>query len=618
MSAFDVLMTNQRHKRAPPVKKRWCTVSRHDTLARKRARARAPQPQRCLLAYIRPPSWIAEPLELDTDVVTTIAEVLMRSDDYWRKPRYLKTLALVNRVCAAAVASTLDRVRLRLQHNGQAHARAQRALVLHRRGAIGDGCEATEAALAEEAARLGAIHEAYMEEVGIPQGRRMTLVPFADRTWFHDNVSLLGHLGNACELCNGPAHIGTRDSGYSFRDGPVMLVACGRCKRKACVDLTLSYALRSKETVKVHIEQEETEANNYARALLSKQGAHEKRMRSKRATRMPPAKLGKRVHLRDMTNAMCMCYWNGTHRMSMGPWHIELWHALPKGLPQDKTFGALMGVRDSQEVRREARAHAMRLRARRARAAEQRIALLKLWSKYHDERYRVMCVVDAGTFAGWVQALDLCSAARAFEVRWAFRWRDDRLLPAWREQMYKLLDMDAAKRDAAVRRVACVAHVVRKIFDRTAMPFHAYHDKTPQRECALQLLRSFPATFLDRGVDEVYRVVAMVIHAGVELKLRSSVTGLETLVATYTLIGEPFDGRRMEVVGYFSDYTVRRIAEAMNLKNESLKMTPGLVRELQQLANLPLTSSYDADAPRELARAALFGMPAMWPSWLTA
>ena len=605
MNAFDVLMANPQNREDPP-KKRLC----------KRARAQT-QPQRSLMVHIRPPTWMAQPLDLDADIVTVIVEVLMRSED-WRKARHIKALALVNRTCAAAVESTLDRVRAQLKHNAFECGLARRAQVLRlrRNGVL---VKSTEV-LAEEANRLYEIHDAYMKEVGIPPARRMALAPFADRTWFHDNVSLLGHLGNACELCNGPMHVQTRDSGYSFRDGPVMLIACGRCKSKACVDLTLSYADATGQVLKAHIEQLETPANNYARALLSKQAAHLKRMRSKRPTRVMPAKLGKRVHRVDVTDEMSLCYWNSTHRMSQGPWHLELWHTLPAGLPEQQTFGTLMGVRDSEAVRDESRAHAKWLQARRAAAGQKRAALSKLLTKFSTERKMVALVVRAGHFDGWVQAIDLCTTARAFEVRWMFRWQQiaatERLPSAWREQMYELLEMDEAVLAAGVKRVATVAELLCKTFCRTTLPLEQWKYKTSQRDVTLELLRNFPSWFLDRGATQVDVVVDRLSRANVRLEMRTTSTGFPTLVVNYTLAESDGPWRRVQIVNYWSDYTVRRMAKSIGFFSTLDRVTPKLLEELESWANRPQVSCHKNQAIRNQARTAIFGLPAAWPEYI--
>ena len=610
MNALDAMMLRRAVPCAPPKQPR-------------RARKRDAGGQKSLMAYIRPQAWMAQPLELCADVVVTIVETLMRSADF-RTPRHLKALALVNRVCATAVASTLDRVRARLQHNGNAYARAHIRLIRCRRQEaplISDEPRAPREqldALAAEDARLRKVHESYMEEVGIPPPRRWALARCADRTWFHDNVSLLGHLGNACELCNGPTHVGTRDNGYSFHDGPIMLIACGRCKRKSCVDLTLTYALREKETVKVCIKREETEANNYARALLSKQAAHVKRMRSKRATRMLPTKLGKCVHLRDMTDALCLCYWNGTHRMSMGPWAVELWHALPKEFPPDLTFSALMGVRDSDAARRDARAHAEHKRARRVRASKQRVALSALFVKFDAQRRAVQRVVSAGHFDGWVQIIDLCMVARAFDVRWLFRRRDPYTTAPldWSAQWRKLLDMDEAARDAAARRVGTVADVLRMGFQRTTMPRACWRFPTSLRNAVKELLCNFPVAFLDRGAVVVNDLVEALLCAAVELRLCAS-SRQPTVTITYRMTDTRGTWRRLQLVSYYSSYTCRRIFETMGAPQPCTELTPEIVQQLQQQANYPLSADYDDQAARNAARAAIFALPAGWPAWVT-
>jgi len=613
MNALDAMMLRRSVPCAPPKQPR-----------RARKRGAGAGAQKSLMTYIRPHGWMAQPLELCADVVVTIVETLMRSADH-QTPRHLKTLALVNRVCATAVASTLDQVRARLQHNGNAYARAHVRLIRCQREEaplISDEPRAPREqldALATEDARLKKVHESYMQEVGIPPLRRWALARFADRAWFHNNVSLLGHLGDCCELCNGPVRASARPSGYTFCDGPVLLVACGRCKQKSCVGLALTYALREKETVKVRIKREETEANNYARALLSKQSAHVKRMRSKRATRMLPTKLGKCVHLRDMTDALCLCYWNGTHRMSMGPWVLELWHALPEEFPPDLTFSALMGVRDSDEARHDARAHAAHKRARRVRASKQRVALSVLLARFEAQRRAVQRVVSPGHFDSWVQIIDLCMVARAFDVRWLFRKRDPYAIatpPDWSAQWRKLLDMNEAARDAAARRVGTVAEVLRMAFQRTTMPRAYWRYPTSLRSAVKELLCNFPVAFLDRGAWVVNDLVELLLCAAVELRLCAS-SQKPAVTITYRLTDSRGKWRRLELVSYYSSYTCRRMSEAMGAPQPYTKLTPEIVQQLQQQANHPLCADYDDQAPRNAARAAIFALPAGWPAWVT-
>ena len=642
MNAFDVLMSSSSSGEASWRK----SVGKPPRTRRER------QPKRGLLAYMRPADWVSQPLDLGTDVVTMIAEALMRSDGC-QKVRAIKALALVNRLCAAAVASTLDHVRARLQHNGQEYALAAKAKAVRMRHEAARSAET--AALVAEAVRLMHVHEDYMEEVGIPIDRRLTLTPFADRTWFHDNRSLLGHLAGGCELCPSPlvdAAAGER-CGYQFIDGPVMLIACVACKAKGCVELDISYADATGQVLEVRVDREETVANNYARALLSKQAAHLKRMRSKRATRVPPARLGKRVHRVGVTDALGLCYWNSNHRMSRGSWRLELWHTLPEGLPQGATFGALMGVRNSDKVRKEARDHAALLRARRRDAALKRRALVKLECAFRAERDAVRDVVRAGAFEGWVQAMELCSTARAFEARWLFRWGEHggRVPSEWRDNQQKLVQMDRATLGAAARRVATVARVLYRGFRRTTTRCSSYClEGSAERFAMLSLMRNFSPAFLERGPAVVDRIVELVRCAAIELtypanafdesQVRTVAPNLarprttahnnppsqsiffeQALLVTYTLVGEPFDGRRMEIVSYFSDHIVQRICKKFGfLPMGEETLTQVMVRGLRAYVNRPSGAGADNHdrALRNDARAEIFGLPAVWPTWLLA
>lgn len=609
MDALQQMMNNP-WNRTRDFKKRWRTVCRNDT----RASAGAQQHQG-LVAYMRPQTWMLQPLDLSTDVVTMIVEALMCSDDL-NKARTIKALALVNRLYAAAVAFTLNQVRAQLQRNANDLALVQkRQLMLNRACVDGESVgEEAHAHIAAEVIRRNGVHCQYMTSVGIPSKRRGTLLRFADRTRFHDNRSLLGHMEGGCELCGNPH--GRMATGDAFiRDGPVVLVACEECKGKHCVNLTLQYADETGELLKVNIEQEETEANNYARALLGKQSAHRKRMCSKRASRMSPAKLGKRVHRIGVTEELSLCYWTSSHLMSQGPWMLELWHTLPKALPQNLTFGALTGVRNSEAVREEAHRHAERLHVVRAKAAHKRIALKRLMRTHEAARKQVALVVRVGHFEGWCQAIDLCTAARAFGARWMFRnYEGPGAIPAdWRASRYKLLAMDQDKLCASVRRVATVAQVLRRGLFRASLPAAHHQQKTTERDVMLQLMRNFPVKFLQGTVGKVDEIVDVVLRAPVELTLSSP----SRLVVTYALGGR-FAGRRMAVSSYITRFTARRICSALPCCPPKQTIEQSVLDELQCYANRSACVSPQARAIRNQTRSAIFALPALWPEWLTA
>ena len=611
MNAFDELM-NYPGNRVQNPKKRWCTVCSND----KRSSARVEQAQ-SLTAYMRPPTWMSQPLDLSTDVVTMIVEALICSDDD-NRVRTIKTLALVNRLCAATVTSTCDQVRGQLQKNATALALARTARVWHNCSCANGTHGVLKPKSREEVKRLHEAHDRHMQSVGIPIARRIKLLLFADRTWFHDSRSLFGHLENGCELCGNPQGRLAQIGCYVFRDGPVMLAACEKCKAESCIELTLEYVDDASQPFKVRIDPTETEGNNYARALLSKQSAHRKRMCAKQTTRLRPANLGKRVHYVSLTEELGMCYWNSSHSMRDAPWFIDLWHTLPKGLPQEFTFSALMGVRDSDAVRDEAHRHAKRLRAVRAQAAQKRSALARLMRTHNEACQQVALVVRAGHFDGWVQAIDLCTTARAFDARWMFRRYEgaDALPNDWRAARYHLLEMDQDELAASVKRVAAVAQVLHRAFSRTDFPAKHYKHKTTERDVVLKLLRNFPPAFLEGPLDRVDKVVEHMRRAPVVLTLRPTATGQLSMVATYTLPGM-FKGRLLNVVVYITSYTILRICKAIACCPPRQKLEQSMLDELQNSANLA-GDHVDNRAIRNQTRSAIFDLPAAWPAWLTA
>ena len=611
MNAFDELM-NYPGNRVQNPKKRWCTVCSND----KRASARKGQAQ-SLMGYMRPPTWMSEPLDLSTDVVTVIVEALMGSGDDDRV-RTIKTLALVNRLCASAVASTCDQVRGQLQKNATALALARKEREWHNCKCRNATHRVVSAHSREEVRRLHEAHDRHMQSVGIPIARRIKLLLFADRTWFHDSRSLFGHLENGCELCGNPQGRLAQMGYYVFRDGPVMLAACEKCKAKSCVELTLEYADDTSQLLKVHIDPTEKDGNNYARALLSKQSAHRKRMCAKQTARLRPANLGKRVHTIGLTEELGMFYWNSSHSMRDAPWFIDLWHTLPKGLPQEFTFSALMGVRNSEDVRDEAQRHAKRLRAVRAQAAQKRGALARLMRTHEAACKQVALVVRAGHFEGWVQAIDLCTTARAFDARWMFRrYEGAGALPNdWRMARYHMLEMDQDELTASVQRVAAVAQVLHTGFSRTDCPTKHYKHRTTERDVMLKLMRNFPPAFLEGPVDRVDALVELVRRAPVVLTLRPTVTGQISMVATYTLGGR-FKGRHLDVVVYITSYTILRICKAIACCPPKQKLEQRMLDELQNSANLA-GDDMQEPAIRNQTRGAIFDLPAAWPAWLTA
>lgn len=619
-------------------KKRWRTVCRNDAQNASRERDGRKQQQAPLRLWIRPSSWMATPLDLDSDVASLIVEVLMREGDV----ATIRCFALVNQTCAATVASTLAAARARLQRAATRVANAERGV--H----IWCGREAREEARvawlemagggpwteddedlegrymehydedisdteADQIDRMEELRDAFyrqMKRVGISEDRRNALVRMARVTWFHDNRSLLSHLSDGCELCGSTTRVHCNAFG-----GPVALFSCGACRRKNGVELEVrpagsmnaGYPPRPKSFV-VNVDPCETEGNDYARALLSKHEAMRMRMRTKRPHMLGTTNLSKRVHAIESNASLLACYDETKWRMGYAPWEMVLWHRLPPTLPQKFTFSAMMGVRDSNQVRDEALRDAQRRKAVRRRGAYRRSALARLFRKHAEERANVFSVVRKGTFEGWVQAIDLCSAAHAFETRWMFRAEQSGLSSAdWRMSAYKLLDLEERTLAAAVRRCSAVAHALRIVGGVNKQ----YGNDVGN--VVLQIVRNYPMSFLEGPAHNVNGLTSMLLHAPIELSVLSESNGLLTLKVEYVL-GTPFYGKRLTIRSYFSGYTVSKVFKALGEKSNGRGLTNEMVQRLATRAN---DTNFKGASWWNEARQVIFGLPGVWPAWIT-
>ena len=590
-------------------KKRWRTVCQND---------RAPKQshnQTSLGVWIRPNSWTKVPLDLSEDVASLIVEALMREGV--ESVQEIRAFALVNRTCASATASTLLSacVQLRTLSSRVAQEEKRGRAYAQRRITVGasdnnsdsdssDDCSVESCDKMEDdddnkhMVRLEsrrAEFVAHMALVGIPLMRRLQLGQEACRVWFQDNRSLLGHLMNGCELCGSSLNIQ-----YPVYGGPVALFACIGCRSKDCTRLSLEFTRSSKSSTHLlvaRVNLHETEANNYARALFSKREAHRRRMHSQRTSTLAPTNLAKRVHEVTFTNELLLCYAKSKWQMSSAPWTIELWHRLPAGVPQRMTFGEVMGVRDSDLVRDEARREANRRRGVRSRATRRCHALSRLLIKYRATREHMWRVVRKGHFKGWVQAIDICASARAFDTRWMFYADVSHSMSTDLKLLrYKLLDMHEDVLEDATRRISSVARVVYLTEDEIS------------RQTVLRLMRNFPPSFLEGPVDCVHDIVQMIYGATVELRIISESMHYQTLEVVYY----SNDSRRslgpLCLQSTFSKYTSERIAKMLGMNFGGGLFTNDMLRYIEGLANSP-----DLSKGKDEAREAIFSLPG--PSW---
>ena len=83
------------------------------------------------------------------------------------------------------------------------------------------------------------------------------------------------------------------------------------------------------------------------------------------------------------------------------------------------------------------------------------------------------------------------------------------------------------------------------------------------------------------------------------------------------VLGRPFYGRRLSVRSYFSGYTVTKILRALGYhKNDNCGrgVTNEMVQEVARRAN---NTNFKGTGRWNEARQVIFGLPAVWPEWIT-
>ena len=299
---------------------------------------------------------------------------------------------------------------------------------------------------------------------------------------------------------------------------------------------------------------------------------------------------------------------------------MELWHELPKSIPQYLTFDGLLSLRGSDAVRDEAQLHSARRSRARSAGAKRRVALAQMLRSYLDAHQAVRCITEDGyggcRYGGWVQVIDLCSAARSFAVRWMFKCnRPHEDGTERRDQQYKLLDMDAAERDAAVRRVETVARVIRMRVSRIAPANRALRCRA-EREMTLALLRNLDQSFLEGPAKRVDALVETLERAPVCISLRKDRhVGPQILDVCFAL-DATFEGRLLKITSYVYNSAANRIAKLVGrVWSKGSDLNHAIIDDFHYVANMPLDPVCTL---RNEARTLIFRLPVLWPKWLTA
>jgi hypothetical protein len=588
--------------------------------------------QLCLLTQLRPTRWTTAPMELNLDVLELIAGVLMRTGD----ARTLRALAVVNRECAVAVRNTLraacDELRGRAEALGEAQDH-RRLLGYDDEGAMSEAQLArVDAAETRRRATLDA-YEDCMLETGIPEGRARALARKPWSRWFHGSTSLLGHLQNGCELCSSndsSPQNSVRDTGC--RAGPVSLFACRTCAHKHRVrfllvkdwtDRTFHHPNGHAQRLTARFPSDESEANSYACALMSKRESHRRWMGGShihKARRTVP--LSRRVYTNQPWTFELQDCWQLWSDESGGPMsdtdemQFELWHELPPSIPAHLTFASIMKLGSAGEgARAQAASHSAARRTLRASTDARRAAFNRVALTHAALVSRVNGLVQGRGFRAWMQVVYLCCAARAFELRWLFRAEDSRF-GDWRRARYKLLDMDPAVLVEAAHRVnsaACVmGSVLRGLRHRTTASMHE-----GARACVLEILKHLPTACLSPGLE--HQLLNKVQHLR-EAPLRLSLVedaAMPKPINMQLRVEVEIDPRllgraSLELRVVVTCYTISKLRKLADAPDDGRPLTHEIVARIQDRAN-----NWSHTERQDEARADLYGLPGAWPCMFT-
>jgi hypothetical protein len=580
--------------------------------------------QTTLLAHARPARWTAASMALSADAIETIVLHLMAQSD----ARTLRALAVVNRECAKIVRDTLRRACHKLQNCAWSFSEAQQArryLDLYEEDATAID------AVDEERLEARHAYQRCMLETGIPEPRMEALVRKPRGRWFHGSTSLLGHLQQGCELCSSEE---ARDTG--FRAGPVALFACRKCAHKNCVRFLVHKSTRDRafhhpkgcaQRLTVCFPRHESEANNYACALMSKRESHRRRMAGShlpKARRTVP--LSRRVHtnqqpwtieLQDSWQLWSDECYGPTNDIDEMP--FELWHELPSCIPSGLTFARVMGLGNaSEETRVQANNHSAVRRRSRAAIDARRAAFNRVAHTHRVLIDRVNRLVRERGFRAWLQVIELCCAARSFELRWLFR-ADESRFGDWRKARYKLLDMHPIALVEAAHRISSATHVLQRVFSQICYSDGSKPDQSPSRAeptraCVLEILKHLPMTCLSPGLeDSLYEKVQHLRQAELALTLvvdesRPAGDNQRLLVKVKVdprVIGRP----NLELYAIITPYTITRLHSLLDMPEcERFSLSIEAALRIQQIAN----NWFRVEA-RDRVRAVLFALPGAWP-----
>lgn len=592
---------------------RVCLLERTTTKA-----IRVDKTQTRLDGCVRPTAWTKAPMDLTPDALVHVVEMLMASGD----ARALRALAVACRATASAVATALGTARRLLQ-------RKAAALVDARHAATGEAIEATkEEEFVQAMTRAGILDSV----------RQRALVVNAHRVFFHDARSLLGHIQNACEFCSTALVVRVDRPA-----GPVALWACDKCAHQHRVQFSVdkypkeygeAVVVHGRTQVQVRIPRREGPAYNYACAMLSKRNAHHRRMRARRASEVGSLRLIRRVHMTEFTPVMHASWEVHAHNGLRGNTvsgrifivaddylRFELWHALPAGIPSNLTFAAVLGLKGNDEMhseaQREARKHAhARLQLVKRRKAYNKIVEAQRWMIG-----AMRGLIRPGGYHGWIQIIDVCIAARAFDVRWIFHEIATTTASLhcldWRLSRYRILDSDEVVRARAFARLRVVIEAVQTML---TLAGQSWTSDNRTRACIVEIIKRLPISWLDAGDPAKLTSAAMTLRKApmtVTCVLPTPPSTLPVLKTIVRLDNQLFGRKNLVLETVLSRYDRNRLVKACN-HYDQLGDPPGLhqlVDIASRLANATTSKLCGENVAerRDEIRVVLFGMAGAWP-----
>ena len=568
------------HAAEPLHPKPWRTVCRAHKLAR---RTPAESHQNSLLRWIRPPTWCATDAFtacLDDDSRGQIVKLLLLERDV----ATIKAFALVNRACARAVRQVLEERQLRLQR------------------ALGVVASVTR----PPGVWVGLENISYARSKEILWARRTT--------WVHRPTSILAHVSNSCELCGAP--MGARPP----REGPVSLHACSACNEKYRVRFVVGLALpegdshatvqdavdASAHCVKIKLYDvwggRGSEAWIRARHMLSRKTQHRKRMLRKRGDISTTVQ--REQHEIEMTEPLRRFlsavpherFFRGTWR-----WHrsnepellklqVEAWTELPPELPQDLTFSALMGITETEELRRSAQAAVDRKVAREEERSRTLSAFRKLYKEAKASRLGAAAVVG-GSYFGATQLVDLCFAADALRIRALANKEVFGGIKAMREAV----NLPRVEQEKAMERLGMAARVLKDF-----LPSQSVAEDTPSREFYLIVIKRAGAALFHRYKDAEARLREVVdVCAKSRVKVRLAHPTETTTPRLALTFYAPFrDGKTRRIAllcDVSSGWRGHSLLQRISNKPEITRLTNGVLKTLERIANVKTDMRYTVD-----------------------